>query len=171
MWSSSKWLNPVPICRRHACGSKLAVSLVISQTSSRCVADKPQTCRIHFAVSRRRQREGSNFVRYYHPVYSVRSFQMTQRCLRHLPASILIEKIHRRSSKRSRRHRRQTGRVELNLKCRRQVCVKLSHMPESIAGGNGDLAAGTSQARRRHVAGTSQARRRHVCAICELGFN
>ena len=69
-------------------------------------------------------------------------------------AGIHIEKNHRRSSKRGRKHRRQTGRVELNstfpvgdkdwdnLQCRRHVCVKRSHMPESIAGGNSDLAAG-----------------------------
>ena len=81
------------------------MSQVVSQTSSRCVADKPQTCR---------QGEGASFVRHFHPVYSVRSFQMTQWCLRQPPTSIHIEKNHPRSSKRARKHRRQTGRVELN---------------------------------------------------------
>ena len=104
----------VHICRRHACGGTLAVSQVLLQTSSRCVADKPQTCRRHFAVSCRRQGEGTSFVRHFHPVYSVRSFRMTQGCLRQPPTSIHIEKNHRRSSKRARKHRRQTGRVELN---------------------------------------------------------
>ena len=99
------------------------MSQIVLQTSSRCVVDKPQTCRRHFAVSCRRQGEGASFVRYFHPVYSVRSFRMTQGCLRQSPTSIHIEKNHRRSSKRARKHRRQTGRVELNSTspvCRRQ---------------------------------------------------
>ena len=58
------------------------MSQIVLQTSSRCIADKPQTCRRHFAVSCRRQGEGASFVRHFHPVYSVRSFRMTQGCLR-----------------------------------------------------------------------------------------
>ena len=44
-----------------------------------------------------------------------------------------------------------------NLQCRRHVCDKCSHMSEGIAGNNGDLVAGTLQARRRYVAGMSAA--------------
>ena len=135
------------------------MSQVVSQTSSRCVADKPQTCCRHFAVTCRRQGEGDSFVRHFHPVYSVRSFQMTQGCLRQQPASIHIEENSRRSSKRARKHRRLTGKVELNSTfpvCWRQeprqpTKVKRLHMPESIAGSNGDLATGTSQAYLRHM--------------------
>ena len=139
------------------------MSQVVSQTSSRCVADKPQTCCRHFAVTCRRQGEGDSFVRHFDPVYSVRSFQMTQGCLRQQPASIHIEKNSRRSSKRARKHRRQTGKVELNSTF--PVCWR-QEPRQPIQRSNVYICRRVSPVA---TATLSQARRRHICGICELG--
>ena len=81
-------------------------------------------------------------------------------------AGIHIEKNHRRSSKRGRKHRRQTGRVELNSTfpvCRRQGPGQPA-MPAACLRQTFTYAGEYRRWQRRPC-------RRHVCAICELGFN
>ena len=89
--------------------------------------------------------------------------QSTEGCLRQPPTGIHIEKItdHLREAEiiadrsgelNSAQLSRSVGDKDRdNRQCRRHVCDKRSHMPEGIAGINGDLVAGTSQACLRHI--------------------
>ena len=89
---------------------------------------------------------------------------LTQGYLRQPPTSIHMQKItadHLREAESTADRPGELNSTQLsrfvgdedrdNLQCRRHVCDKRSHMPEGIAGSNGDLVAGTSQACLRHM--------------------